>query len=192
MIKSVINVEAPRPHVFAILSDFARYKEWLPGCVESKVVSTSGRRVDTEVTISSVKTMTMGLQFEVQPDQFMNFKMTEGKDLKAYNGSWRLMDSADGTGTVVMGEMEMDAGAMVPKFMVSRMAKKSIDDTGEALRKRVRVVPPPAPKLVAPGQPLQPVTAPRRSKRILHLMKVPGGYRVWFMGETHFFREHSA
>lgn len=192
MIKSVINVEAPRPHVFFILTDFISYKEWLPGCVASKVTSTRGTTVETEITIQSIKTMTMGLRFDLQADQFLNFNMVTGKDLKAYSGSWRLMDSADGAGTVVMGEMDMDAGAMVPKFMVARMAKKSIDETGEALKKRVRIIPPRAPKpaLTPAEAAAAAVKMPvRRSKRVLHVMKVPDGYRVWMMGETYFLRD---
>lgn len=39
MIKAVINLEAPREHVFSILIDYPRYKQWLPGCEQSDVVS---------------------------------------------------------------------------------------------------------------------------------------------------------
>ncbi len=190
MIKAVINLEAPRAHAYSVLADFANYKQWLPGCVESKVTATSGSSVDMEITIQSMKTMTMGLRYELQPDQLLNYRMTKGKDLKAYSGSWRLMDSADGSGTVVMGEMEMDAGG-VPAFMLARMAKKAVDAASEALKKRVRMVPLAQPKPgIAAAAPAK-VAPRRRLKRVLHVMKVPGGYRVWMLGEAFFLQDRA-
>jgi len=184
MIKAVFNIEAPRHHVFSVLTDFINYKEWLPGCSVSKIVSSSESKVDTEFTIKSIKTMTMGLRFDINPDQLLSFNMIKGTDLNAYSGSWKLLDSADGVGTVVMGEVEMDAGAMVPKFMVSRMAKKAIEETGQALKVRVQKVP-----LAEAPQVAESSEEPRtRSRRILHVLRIQDGYRVWLMGESYDLR----
>jgi len=185
MIRSVINIEVPRHHVFSVLADFANYQEWLPGCSVSKVLNSTERSVETEFTIKSIKSMVLGLRFEMEPSQLMTFKMVKGSDLKKYEGSWRLMDSADGSGTVVMGDIDMDAGAMVPKFMVSRMAKKAIEETGKALKKRVQVVPLDDSKEAAPALPAD---RRRRAKRILHIVRFPDGYRVWLMGQSFFVR----
>ncbi|MBI2821143.1 MAG: SRPBCC family protein [Acidobacteria bacterium] len=186
MIKSVMNIEAPRPHVYAILADFSRYNEWLPGCVRSKIVSDSANTVETEFTLSGIKTMTLGLRYLLEPNEHLNYRLVKGKDLKTYEGSWRLMDSADGSGTVVVGEMEMDVGG-VPAFVLARMAKKAIDDVREALRKRARELPvaPPVGTAAAAAAVAPP---PRKHKRILHVMRIGGGYRVWMMGETYFLR----
>jgi hypothetical protein len=51
------------------------------------------------------------------------------------------MDSADGGGTVMIAELEIDAGAMAPKFLVDRMVKKALDETGNALKKYVKSMP---------------------------------------------------
>lgn len=190
MIKSVINIESPRPHVYAVLADFAKYQEWLPGCVESKVISETARLVETEMTLQTMKRMTMGLRFEFQANEYLGFKMTRSEDLKVYEGSWRLLDAADGSGTVVMGEMEMDAGSMVPKFMLARMAKKSIGETVEALKRRVQMVPVSLAPEAEPDVRAASMAGPRRSKRLLHVMRVPAGYRVWLMGETFFLDGH--
>jgi carbon monoxide dehydrogenase subunit G len=189
MIKAVINLEAPREHVFAILTDYPRYKKWLPGCEQSDVVSTSGATTDANIVINSMKKMQLVLRFEAQPTQSLNFRMTGGKDMKSYVGSYRLMDAADGAGTVVIAEMEIDAGAMVPKFMVDRIAKKSIDDTGNALKGYVKTVPfqaGAAPKAAAPARTEQ--ARPRRAKRIMQVVKTAEGYRVWMMGETYIIK----
>ena len=180
MIKAVINVEAPRPQVFTVLTDYPRYKDWLPGCEQSSVLSGSGAAVDTEIVINSMKKMTLGLRFEAQPTQLLNFRMVSGKDIKAYNGSYRLMDSADGKGTVVIAELELDAGPLAPRFLVDRMAKKAIDETGVALRKYIQKMP--AAAVAAPA-----AAAParvRHARRILQVVKIAEGHRVWYRGQT--------
>ena len=81
MIKTVINVTAPRQQVFSILSDYPNYKAWVPGCEKCSVLSSSGNSSDTEIIISSMKRIELGVRFEAQPDQALNFRMTKGKDL---------------------------------------------------------------------------------------------------------------
>jgi len=141
MIKVVIPIEAPRPHVFSVFTDYARYKEWLPGCEQSNVLSRSGSSTDVEIVFKMMKTVKLGLRFDAQADRILDFRMTTGTDLKAYAGSYRLMDSADGNATVVIAELEIDAGPFAPRFMVNRMAKSALEDSGRALKKHIQTVP---------------------------------------------------
>jgi ribosome-associated toxin RatA of RatAB toxin-antitoxin module len=80
MIKAVINVEASRPQVFTILSDYARYPDWLPGCESSTVIAVNGANSDADIVINSMKKMTLGVRIEAVPAQVLNFKMYSGKD----------------------------------------------------------------------------------------------------------------
>jgi hypothetical protein len=180
MIKAVINVEAPREQVFSVLTDYPRYKTWLPGCEISNVTSSSGNNADTEIVVNSMKRMTLGLRFEAVPTQVLNFRLTNSKDIKAYSGSYRLMDSADGRGTVVIAELEIDAGPMAPRFLVDRMVKKALDDTGSALRKYVKVLPAQAraPERTAVAAPVH------RVRHILRVLKTADGNVVWYAGQT--------
>ena len=191
MIKAVINVEAPRHQVYRVLTDYPNYKSWLPGCEQSTLVSSSGNTADTEVVVNSMKKMKMGLRFEAFPTQSLNFKMTSGKELKAYEGSYRLMDAADGKGTVVIAEMDIDAGAMVPRFMVDRIAKKSIDDTGNALKQYILKLPAEAGLGAAAPAAARPAAEGRRrrARKILKVTRTADGYAVWMMGETLFVKK---
>ncbi|MBI4479553.1 MAG: SRPBCC family protein [Acidobacteria bacterium] len=183
MIKAVINVTAPRQQVFSILSDYPNYKHWVPGCERCNVTSASGNTSDTEITISSMKRIELGVRFEAQPGHALIFRMTKGKDLKAYSGTYRLMDSTDGTGTVVIAELEIDVGMMVPKFMVDKMTRKMMDDTGVALRKYIASAPAPA-RAAAPAARPAAAAKRRRARKILRITKTAAGYNVWLMGET--------
>ena len=188
--------------LFEIIADFNRWNEWFPSCKEAKIVTEKGSSVQVEITLASVKTITMGLEFDLTPTQLINFRKYSGKDVKEYAGSFRLMNASDGAGTVVMGEMEMDAGSMVPKFMVGKIMEKSLAQTAEALKQRVHTAPVTskyasaeaavaapagaAPGAAAAGAPAQAV--PVRRKRMVHVLQSGDGYRVWLMGRTHFYK----
>jgi ribosome-associated toxin RatA of RatAB toxin-antitoxin module len=183
MIKAVIHVTAPRHQVFSILSDYPRYKEWVPGCERCSVTSASGNTSETEIVINSMKRIELGVRFEAQPGTALSFRMTKSKELKAYSGTYRLMDSTDGTGTVVIAELEIEVGMMVPKFMVDKMTRKMMDDTGVALRKYIQT----APRAAAPAAAARaaaPAGKRRRARKIMRVTKTATGYSVWLMGET--------
>ena len=183
MIRSVINVEAPREHVFRVLTDYSQYKKWLPGCEKCDIAASTGNAVDADIVINGMKKMRMKIRFDAQPSQLLSFKMISSKDLNAYNGCYRFMDAADGKGTVVIAEMEVDAG--VPKFLLDRVVKNTMEETGNALKKFIRsipIAPVAATATKAAGRPA--VSKPRRAKRILQVAKTPAGYSIWMMGET--------
>lgn len=198
MTKSVFQIDAPKNRLFGIIADFERWSEWFPGCKEAKIVTDKGTTLQVEITLASVKTITMGLEFDLTPTQLINFRKYSGKDVKEYCGSFRLMNASDGAGTVVMGEMEMDAGAMVPKFMVGRIMEKSLAQTAEALKARIHTAPPGSKydsmeaAAVAPAAPGAPAVAapatPVRRKRMVHVIQSGEGYRVWLMGKTRFYK----
>lgn len=184
MIKAVINVDAPSEYVFNVLTDYPHYKEWVPGCEQCNVTSRSGTVVVADIVISGMRRIEMALRFEAQPPQLLSFKMTRGKDMKSYAGTYRLMAAADGKGTVVIAELEIDAGFMVPKFMVDKISQKMIDDTGTALRKHIATMHVPTTLVAAAAKKAVAEAKPRRAKRILRVVKTPVGYRVWLQGET--------
>jgi carbon monoxide dehydrogenase subunit G len=183
MIKSVIHLEAPRPQVFSVFTEFEKYRQWLPGCEKSDIVAVKENVSDVDIIVNSMKKMSLRLRFESQPVQSLSFSMLQGTDIKAYNGSYRLLDSADGRGTVVMAELEIDAGALAPRFLVDRIAKKAIDDTGNAVRGYLKSLPAAAAVAPAPAGKVKP--AGRRARRILEVYKTPQGTRVWYLGQIY-------
>ena len=200
MTKSVFQIDAPKDRLYGIIADFQRWNEWFPGCKEAKIVTDKGNTKQVELTLASIKTLTMGLEFDLTPTQLINFRKYSGKDVKEYAGSFRLMNASDGAGTVVMGEMEMDAGSLVPKFMVGKIMEKSLAQTAEALKARVNTAPPgpvfeTAEAVAVPAAagagvaaaPAQQVVHARR-KRIVHVIQSGNGYRVWLMGKTHMYK----
>jgi carbon monoxide dehydrogenase subunit G len=195
--KSVFQIDAPKDRLFNIIADFERWSDWFPDCKEAKILSDKGNSLQVEITLASMKTITMGLEFDLTPTQLINFRKFSGKDIKEYAGSFRLMNASDGAGTVVMGEMEMDAGAMVPKFMVGRIMEKSLAKTAEALKARVHTAPPVtkyaaqeavAAAVAGGGAAAGAPATPARRKRMVHVTQSAEGYRVWLMGKTRVYK----
>ena len=184
MIKAVINVPAPRQMVYSVLTDYPGYRNWVPGCEQCTILSQSGNSADTQIVVSSMKRIEMSLRFEAQPIQSLSFRMTQGKDVKAYSGTYRLMDATDGKSTVLIAELEIDSGMMVPRFMVDRISKKMIDDTGSALRKHMESVTIPTAAAQAARAAAR-EARPRRARRLLRITKTASGYKIWLQGETY-------
>ena len=191
MIRAVINVPASRQQVFHVLTDYSGYRSWVPGCEACTVTSQSGNSADAQIVVSSMKRIEMSLRFEAAPIQSLAFRMTKGKELKAYSGTYRLMDATDGAGTVVIAELEIDAGMMVPRFMVDKMSRKMIDDTGVALRKHLAGARIPTAVAQA-AQSAAKAAAPRRARRLLRITKTDAGYKIWLQGETYIVRAMGA
>ena len=182
MVKSVIQVDAPRTRVFSILTDYPRYQEWVAGCTSSTVTTKTDTTAEADIVISGMKRMTLGLRFETFAEQTINFRMVRGTDVKAYSGSYRLMDSADGKGTVVVAELQVDVGGMAPKFMVDRIVSKTFDDTATALKayvQKTRSSSEAAPAGVMAAQPKR-----KSVRRLLKVVKTGDGYRMWILGES--------
>jgi ribosome-associated toxin RatA of RatAB toxin-antitoxin module len=191
MIRAVINVPATRQQVFSVLTDYSGYRNWIPNCQACTVVSQSGNSADAQILVGGMKRIEMTLHFDAQPIQLLSFRMTKGKEVKAYSGTYRLMDASDGAGTVVIAELVIDAGMMVPKFMVDRMSKKMLDETGVALRKHMegsRI-----PTAVAQAvKSAAKAAAPHRARRLLRITKTSAGYKIWLQGETYIVKAPSA
>jgi ribosome-associated toxin RatA of RatAB toxin-antitoxin module len=183
MIKSVINVEASREQVYSVLVDYNAWTTWVPGCQTCTITSSNGNRTEADLVLSGMKTIALGMRFEADENQSLRFELTKSKDLKSYAGVYRLMDAASGSGTVVITELEMDAGALVPKFMLDRVVRKSLDDMGKALQGRVKKKAAAAPVAAAPAG--APAARKKRARRILQISRTAAGYRVWYMGKVY-------
>ena len=188
MVKSVAQVSNARALVFSILTDYASYPSWVPGCESCTVQSANGNISTIEIVLNSMKKITLGLRFDAAPDQLLKFEMVSGKDVKSYSGSYKLMNATDGSGTVVVTELELDAGPMAPKFMVDRMLKKTLEATGLALGQYAAKVAARQPASEVAAAPIA-VGAPRKkrfrqSKCLLRVYRSETGERIWYGGQV--------
>src|SRR5262245_53521045 len=180
MIKSVLHLAHPRDQVYDVLANFGEYQHWFPGCTRSKVVASDGNRTDIATTVGGMKTVHMEVRFEEEPCERIRFNMTKGKDFKTYAGEHRLLDAANGQGTVIITEVDMDAGALVPRFMLDHVVRRALDEIGQCLDARVKTA-----FAGEASRSARRAESRKKRRRILQIANTANGTRIWYMGKVY-------
>jgi len=183
MLKNTVYIPASCEQVYSALTAFDSYPEWTPNCERCTVVSSSGSATTVEMLMNATRKIRFSVRFEGDPHQLLQFEMVGGKELKKYEGVYRLVKAADGKGTVLFTEFDLEVASM-PRFLTDGRAKKSLDEAALNLKRFVgkrrgseEAASTQAPVAAIPA-------GPRRARRLLQIVKRPKNYRVWFMGEA--------
>jgi uncharacterized protein YndB with AHSA1/START domain len=179
MIRNTVFIPAPRQLVFSVLTGYERYIDWLPGCERCSVVAVKGTSTYAQVVVNMARKLHLELRYDAESDNLLRFELTNTKELKTYAGSYRLMDAADGTGTVLFTELDVEVRS-IPRFLTDGVATKTVQQAGIALRDHIGKMPR-AREGAATTEPVRPAVR-RRARRVLQIVKEPAGYRIWFMG----------
>lgn len=184
MVKGAIYLAAPRRQVFGTLIGYGKWEEWVPGCEKCTVASAQGPTSHVELVIGLARKLKMRLRYDAEPDSVLRFQLIAANDtIKTYAGLYRLVDAED-KGTILFAELDLEVRGM-PRFLTDGFAKKSLDKTAKALKSYLaRVIPaqsaqPTAARLVPAASLPQ-----RRPRRLLQVVKQPGGYRIQLMGQV--------
>jgi len=181
MTKGVTRVRALPEQVFSTLTKYAEYPLWVPGCRRVTVLASAGNQTDVEIVQVAMKTVTAVLRFQADPPTGLRFEMIKGTDFKSYSGRYRLMVDADGSGTVVMSEVQMDMGMMMPRFLVDEKVRQFLDEFGKALEKRVASTAVLTAAMPAPGR-----TGHRpAARRLLRITRTATGFRISYLGRIY-------
>lgn len=135
-----IIVDAPSDRVMAVIADLPSYPEWVAAARSVEVLETypDGRASTARFVLDAgVVKDTYVLSYIWRADgRAVNWTLTSGELQKAQDGSYELIDQADGTTQVVY---ELTVDLTIPMIgMFKRKAEKVITDTAlKELKKRV-------------------------------------------------------
>ncbi len=135
-----IIVDAPSDRVMAVIADLQSYPEWVSAARSVDVLETlpDGRaRTARFVLDAGVVKDTYVLSYTWRADgRAVSWKLVSGELQKAQDGTYELIDQADGTTQVVY---ELTVDLTIPMIgMFKRKAEKVITDTAlKELKKRV-------------------------------------------------------
>jgi hypothetical protein len=184
MIRKTIFIPVSREKLFSVMTAFDKYPEWTPGCERCTVLSTEGPATTVELTINAARRIRLEVRYNAQPCESLQFRMTGGNDIKKYSGMYRLAAAADGKGTVLFAELELEVNSM-PRFLSDSFARSSMDKAAIALKEYVgKLFPAHRDSAPAEAVGIARRSPPRRARRLLQIVKGSGGCRVWFMGEA--------
>lgn len=139
---SSIVIDATPEAVMAVIVDFEDYPAWVQGMKDVSIVGTDaeGRaaQVHFELEAAPIKdAYTLQYDYSAAP-RLLRWHLTEGKMLRALEGSYEL--AATGAGTQVTYKLTVDVA--IPMIgMLRRKAEKVIIDTAlKGLKKRVETL----------------------------------------------------
>ena len=130
-----IDINAPREKVFSVLSDYARYGEFLPEVKNITVVSKAKLETVVEYEVQIVKRIRYTLRHLHQPPGKISWTFVKGDFIKDNRGSWELK-AVDETHTRATYTIEMKLGALVPNAVVKALVEKSLPALLSAVKKR--------------------------------------------------------
>lgn len=131
-----IIFNAPIEKVWAVISDYERYPEFLP---EVKKIRTSNRRgneVDVSYEAQIVKLIKYTVHMKEEGPKKVSWTLVEGEFMKDNKGGWDLEDLGNGTtrGTYTL---EVTVGMLVPKSVINALVDTSLPKLLEDFKKRV-------------------------------------------------------
>lgn len=138
-VKAAILIDSPTPHVWNIMIDCEQAPDFVPGLRSCRVVrhEENSDIIEHRVKFSwYLPTITYRFRAQYRGLQKIEFTRVEG-DLRELEGSWTLKQVDDGRKTIVVYSVYVDAGFLVPQWLVRRILRGNLPDLLLALRKRV-------------------------------------------------------
>ena len=141
--RAVIVVDRPIDEVLPIVLDYANYVQFMPNFTRSKVLAQRGSRAMVYMEVSVAKGMyTLYGQLNLaERPQDGDSRVVEGRlidgNIDAFDASFTLTPTEDGTGTEIDFKIYVDPDLPLPSSVFSRENERAAGRAVRALRARV-------------------------------------------------------
>ncbi|MBI4237940.1 MAG: SRPBCC family protein [Deltaproteobacteria bacterium] len=129
-----ILINAPIERVFAVITDFAAYPEFLSDVTSARVVRTDGDCQDVEFRLQLMTTIHYTLRMQLAPPQGVRWHLVQGQFMRSNDGSWALK-TANG-GTEATYTVDIGLGMLVPKMVTNALVEGNLPATLAAFKAR--------------------------------------------------------
>jgi coenzyme Q-binding protein COQ10 len=130
-----VEINAPVATVFAVITDYDKYAQFLPEVRKVSTSARSGNEVNVHYEIELIKTVRYTLRMKEEAPSRISWSFVEGEVMKDNKGSWVLEDLGAGK-TRATYQIEMALGPFVPKSIVNALIDKNLPSMLEAYKKR--------------------------------------------------------
>ena len=117
-----VSVDAPIERVWAIIADYARYPEFVPGvrgCRDLGVVG-GKRQVEYEVDVG-LRRIRYVLAHVEEPPRRVSWSLVRGDLLVRSEGAWELSDEGGRTRARYTADAQVARPPLVPKVVIDRL-----------------------------------------------------------------------
>jgi hypothetical protein len=139
-ITGYFEVPAPRPLVWAVLTDYNGMQGMLPSLISSRVLARRGNRVLVKQRLLGHFLFMSGeaelnLRITEIPQTLIRFDDASGKTFEVYHGFWKLEDRM--SGTHVDYALDVSSAVMAPVFLEKTLFQAEATSLLEALKAEV-------------------------------------------------------
>ena len=128
-----IAIKAPKEKVYDLVTDFARYSDFIPEVKEVKVLSKTKTRAKATFKINLVKLITYTLDFRLSSPDKVAWTLVEGEFMESNDGSW-VLSSLDKN--LTDAAFSVDIG--FPFWVPTALAEGSINSTMPKMMKHFK------------------------------------------------------
>ena len=132
-----VLVTAPVDTTWKVLTDYNRFKDFLPGVVSSRILETTGNQTVFE-QVNSVKVFLFTQKSRLvvaaskQYPKQIDFQLKEG-DVKSLKGVWKL-EPISSSQVLITQEVTFDPGDLVPRSLAFKIYKNALADSLKAIK----------------------------------------------------------
>lgn len=114
-----------KEQIFKVLTDFAYYAEWMPDIADSTILAQEGDIAVAEFFSPELMEEKYQLEFVCSKPDSIIYKQIgifeeTGKPSLGLSGSWEIIDSTEGSGTVIIGEMNFKTNEKKTNLILQR------------------------------------------------------------------------
>jgi ribosome-associated toxin RatA of RatAB toxin-antitoxin module len=131
-----IVIHAPPEKVFAVITDYEKYPEFLPEVKKVKVEFGAGNVKEVSYTVDiKAKVITYTLKHTARPPDELAWTMVRGEMMKGNDGAWSLKPVPEGTEATY--RIDLKLGALVPSMVERLLAEQSLPGLLANFKKRI-------------------------------------------------------
>jgi ribosome-associated toxin RatA of RatAB toxin-antitoxin module len=130
-----IEINAPIEKVFAVITDYEKYPEFLDEQTGAKVLSKNDNVAEVSFKLKVVKEIEYRLRIVESSPTGIQWTLIKGEMMKENNGGWKLEPNGDKTKATY--SIELGLGLLVPKSVATMLAETTLPKTLEAFKRRI-------------------------------------------------------
>ncbi|MFA4875236.1 MAG: SRPBCC family protein [bacterium] len=129
-----IAIKAPIQRVYEVISDFARYPDFLEEIEGAEVVSSGKNKARVAFALNLMTKVHYTLDFKLKPPSSIKWTLVEGEFMKGNDGSWELA-SLENNLTDAKFSTEVEFPFWVPKSMAEEVLSSGMPKMLEGFKR---------------------------------------------------------
>ena len=130
-----IEIDAPKDTVFAIISDFESYPDFLPEISKAVIIDRRENSVDVEFEIDIIMKISYSLSIQLNKPDTITWQLLYSKTMNENSGSWTLVAADEGK-TTANYQLSVKLPGILPRSVSDKLTQINLTQTLEQFKIR--------------------------------------------------------